>query len=140
MLSVIKGIEPLDQIEAMLGAQMAAVHMASMTFARRLAHVDTMHATRQRLERLQQADAHLRRPDGSPQALPLRWRAEDDRSACSRGRGRPGDRRQRQCSGRGGRGPQKNQRFNPMLLHMHQALRCHARSKRSGLQLPSASG
>ena len=42
MLSVIKGIEPRDQIEAMLGAQMAAVHMASMTFARRLAHVDTI--------------------------------------------------------------------------------------------------
>src|SRR5580700_9584613 len=42
MLSVIKGIEPRDQIEAMLGAQMAAVHMASMTFARRLAHVDNI--------------------------------------------------------------------------------------------------
>ena len=42
MLAVIKGIEPRDQIEAMLGAQMAAVHMASMTFARRLAHVDTI--------------------------------------------------------------------------------------------------
>ena len=41
MLSVIKGIEPRDQIEAMLVAQIAAVHMASMTFARRLAHVDT---------------------------------------------------------------------------------------------------
>jgi hypothetical protein len=40
MLSVIKGIEPRDQIEAMLAAQMAAVHMASMTFARRLAHVE----------------------------------------------------------------------------------------------------
>jgi len=33
MLSVIKGIEPRDQLEAMLAAQMAAVHMASMTFA-----------------------------------------------------------------------------------------------------------
>ncbi len=39
MLSVVKGIEPRDQIEAMLGAQIAAVHMASMTFARRLNHV-----------------------------------------------------------------------------------------------------
>jgi hypothetical protein len=35
MLSIVKGIEPRDQIEAMLAAQMAAVHMASMTFARR---------------------------------------------------------------------------------------------------------
>jgi hypothetical protein len=42
MLSVIKGIEPKDQIETLLAAQMAAVHMASMTFARRLAHVDTI--------------------------------------------------------------------------------------------------
>jgi len=42
MLSVIKGIEPRDQIETMLAAQMAAAHMASMTFARRLAHVDTI--------------------------------------------------------------------------------------------------
>jgi hypothetical protein len=42
MLSVIKGIDPRDQTEAMLAAQMAAVHMASMTFARRLAHVDTI--------------------------------------------------------------------------------------------------
>jgi len=42
MLSVIKGIEPRDQTEAMLAAQMAAVHMASMTFARRLTHVETI--------------------------------------------------------------------------------------------------
>ena len=42
MLSVVKGIEPKDQVEAMLAAQMAAVHMATMTFARRLAHVDNI--------------------------------------------------------------------------------------------------
>jgi hypothetical protein len=42
MLSVVKGIEPKDEIEAMLATQMAAVHMASMTFARRLAHVETL--------------------------------------------------------------------------------------------------
>ena len=42
MLSVIKGIEPRDQVEAMLCAQMAAVHRALMTFARRLAHVETI--------------------------------------------------------------------------------------------------
>src|SRR5262249_11530062 len=40
MLSVIKGIEPRDQLEAMLAAQMAAVHVASMTFARRLAQLE----------------------------------------------------------------------------------------------------
>lgn len=42
MLSVIKGVEPKDQVEAMLAAQMAAVHMATMTFASRLAHVDNI--------------------------------------------------------------------------------------------------
>jgi hypothetical protein len=42
MLSVIKGIEPRDQLEAMLASQMAAVHVASMTFARRLACVENI--------------------------------------------------------------------------------------------------
>ncbi len=42
MLSVVKGISPTDQIEAMLAAQMAAVHMATMTFARRLGSVENI--------------------------------------------------------------------------------------------------
>ena len=42
LLSVVKGIEPRDQIETMLAAQMAAVHAASMTMARRLATVDNI--------------------------------------------------------------------------------------------------
>ena len=42
MLSVVKGVEPKDQVEAMLAAQMAAVHNATMTFARRLAHVENI--------------------------------------------------------------------------------------------------
>ena len=42
MLSIVKGIEPRDQMEAMLAAQMAAVHNATMNFARRLAHVDNI--------------------------------------------------------------------------------------------------
>ncbi len=42
MLSVVSGVEPKDQMEAMLAAQMAAVHMATMTFARRLAHVENI--------------------------------------------------------------------------------------------------
>ncbi len=37
MLSVIAGVEPRDQVEAMLAAQMAATHMATMSFASRLA-------------------------------------------------------------------------------------------------------
>lgn len=42
MLSMVKGVQPRDQIEAMLAAQMAAVHNATMTFARRLNHVDNI--------------------------------------------------------------------------------------------------
>ena len=42
MLSVVIGIKPKDQLEAMLAAQMAAIHTATMTFARRLAHVETI--------------------------------------------------------------------------------------------------
>jgi hypothetical protein len=42
MFSVIKSIKPRDQIETMLAAQMAAVHMATMTFSRRLAHVENI--------------------------------------------------------------------------------------------------
>ena len=38
MLAMVKGIGPKDEIEAMMAAQMAAVHMTTMTFARRLAH------------------------------------------------------------------------------------------------------
>lgn len=42
MLAAIKAIGPKDEAECMLAAQMAAVHMATMTFARRLAHVDNI--------------------------------------------------------------------------------------------------
>ena len=39
-LSVVQGIEPRNEVEAMLAAQMAAVHMATMTTARQLAKSD----------------------------------------------------------------------------------------------------
>ena len=42
MLSMVKGVEPRDQIEAMLAAQMAAVHNATMTYAKRLNIADTL--------------------------------------------------------------------------------------------------
>jgi hypothetical protein len=42
MIAVIKGVEPRDQLECMLAAQMAAVHMLSMDFARRLANADNI--------------------------------------------------------------------------------------------------
>jgi hypothetical protein len=42
MLAMVRGIGPKDEIEAMMAAQMAAVHVTTMTFARRLAHVDNI--------------------------------------------------------------------------------------------------
>ncbi len=42
MLAVIKAIEPKDEVESMLAAQMATVHMATMTFAHRLDRVDNI--------------------------------------------------------------------------------------------------
>ena len=42
MLSVIKGVQPRDEVETMLATQMAAIHNATMTFARRLNHVETI--------------------------------------------------------------------------------------------------
>jgi hypothetical protein len=41
-LAVIKGIEPRDQLEAMLAAQMAEVHVASMILAQQLTHAETL--------------------------------------------------------------------------------------------------
>jgi hypothetical protein len=42
MLSVVKAVEPRDELEAMLAAQMAAVHMATMRVARTLAHIQNI--------------------------------------------------------------------------------------------------
>jgi hypothetical protein len=42
MLSVIKGVKPRDQVEAMLAAQMAAVHLASMSLAQQLVNAQSI--------------------------------------------------------------------------------------------------
>ena len=42
MLAMVKGLEPRDQIETMLAAQIAAVHNSTMTFARRLNNVENI--------------------------------------------------------------------------------------------------
>jgi hypothetical protein len=39
-VAVVNSIEPQNELEAMLAAQMVAIHNASMTMARRLAHID----------------------------------------------------------------------------------------------------
>jgi hypothetical protein len=42
MLAVIKNIKPKDHVEAMLAAQMAGIHLATMTFIQRLANVENI--------------------------------------------------------------------------------------------------
>ena len=42
MLSLVRGINPKDETEALLAAQMAAIHNATMVAARRLNHVETI--------------------------------------------------------------------------------------------------
>ena len=42
MLAMVRGIEPRDPLETMLAVQMAAIHNATLTFARRLATVETI--------------------------------------------------------------------------------------------------
>jgi hypothetical protein len=42
MLSVVKGIKPKDQLEAMLAAQMALIHVATLTLAQRLAQAEIL--------------------------------------------------------------------------------------------------
>ncbi len=42
LLSVVRGVQPRDELETMLAVQMGAIHQATMTFARRLNHVDNI--------------------------------------------------------------------------------------------------
>ncbi|WP_157770096.1 hypothetical protein [Ruegeria marisrubri] len=42
VLSVVGGVQPQDEIEAMLAIQMGAIHQATMMMARRLNHVETI--------------------------------------------------------------------------------------------------
>ena len=129
MLSVIRGIEPRDQIEAMLAAQMAAVHSASMTFARRLAHVENI----PQQDCAERAFNKLTRTFAAQvEALKryLEGRATNGRAACQRSGRRPSDRRQCQHSGRGGGGTQKIGGSTPCSCICTR--RCDATPNRSG--------
>jgi len=42
LLSVVRGVRPRDELEAMLAVQMGAIHQATMMMARRLNHVDNI--------------------------------------------------------------------------------------------------
>jgi hypothetical protein len=77
MLSVVEGIKPQDQIEAMLAAQMAAVHVATMRFSHKLAeaqlleHRDSAERTFNKLTRtfVAQTDALKRYRTGGEQKV-----------------------------------------------------------------------
>ena len=71
MLSVIKGIEPRDQLEAMLAAQMAAVHVATMDFARDLAPVNTSAFNKLTRTFAMQMEAFKRYRSGAEQKVTL---------------------------------------------------------------------
>jgi hypothetical protein len=42
VLSVVRAVQPRDELETLLALQMGAIHAATMTFARRLNNVDTV--------------------------------------------------------------------------------------------------
>ena len=128
-LGFIRGVKPQDEVEAALAAQMHATHAAVMTFARRLSNVSNDPPAGQRHQRLQQADPHLCRPDGSPEAIPQHRGAEGHGPArLSVGR-RPGHRRQRHDGGRGiekrGHNPMSNAHALPRQPPMPRQIEAH---------------
>jgi hypothetical protein len=131
MLSVVKGIEPRDQIEAMLATQMAAVHTASMTFARRLAHVENI----PQQDSAERAFNKLTRTFAAQMSALKEYRSKGEQKmsvqhvhVAEGGQAIVG----KSTRPPRGWGRATNRRFNRMHWPMHQALRCHATSKRSG--------
>ena len=143
MLAAIKAIQPKDEAECMLAAQMAAVHMATMTFARRLAHVDNIpqqDSAERAFNKLArtfavQMEALKRYRTGGEQRVTVQHVTVNEGGraivgAVSASAARPG-----------GAG---NQGGNPMkgTLAMHRSPRCIATSKRTkpSCQAPAVTG
>jgi hypothetical protein len=116
-----------DELDEIFDAEVGERHDAVV--AEPLEHP----AAGQRRAGVQQIDKDLRRADVGVEGISLEGRAEDDGPARPCRRGRASDRRQRQRARRGRSGRPKKVEINPMHLDMHRALRCHAKSKRSGL-------
>ena len=135
LLSVVKGIEPRDQIETMLAAQMAAVHAASMTMARRLATVDNI----EQQDCAERAFNKLTRTFAVQVEALKNYRSKGEQKmtvqhvhVAEGGQAVVGN----VSIPTPGGGVHEKRRNNPMHCHwpMHLASRCHAKSKRSGLQ------
>ena len=101
MLSVVRGISPRDETEALLAAQMAAIHNATMVAARRLNHVETIPQQDSASTMLNKLARTFASSGRGAQEIPLRRRADDQGAARHRQRRRSGHRRQRQPGGWG---------------------------------------
>src|SRR5277367_5060611 len=130
MLSIVKGIKPRDQIEAMLAAQMAAVHVASITFARRLAHVDNI----PQQDSAERAFNKLTRTFAAQLSALKEYRSKGEQKitvqhvhVAEGGQAIVGN---VNAPAPGGGGAREKTGGDPMHLDMHRALRCHAKSKR----------
>ena len=101
MLAVVKGLEPKRSGELCLAVQMAAVHMATMTFAHRLGRVETIPQQDSAERAFNKLAEDLRDADGGSKEIPHRRSAEGHRGTCHGERGRSGDRRLRHARGAG---------------------------------------
>jgi hypothetical protein len=133
MLSVIKGIEPRNQIEAMLAAQMTAVHMATMTFARRLAHVDNI----PQQDSASNAFNKLARTFAAQMSALKEYRSKGEQKmtiqhvhVAEGGQAIVGN----VNAPTEGIGARKKSEDQPHALGYAPGVRCHAKSKRSGLR------
>ena len=128
LLSMVKAMAPKDEIETMLGAQMAIVHLATMTMANRLQHASTLPLLDSAERGLNKLARTFASQLEAAKEIPHWRRAESHRRARPRlsgGTGHCGE-----CRAHGAGGPRKNQRVNPMLLDMRSSPRCGARTRR----------
>jgi hypothetical protein len=96
MLTVVRGIAPRDEMEALIAAQMAAIHNAVMAMARCFNHVETI-PQQDGASNAQQALAHVCSPGRGVEAIPVGWRADDQMFSMSPSTRGAGDRWQYQA-------------------------------------------
>ena len=115
MLSVVKGLEPRDQVEAMMAAQMAAVHMQTVAFVRKLVdaeYIDQQDSAERAFNKLAR---NFHDAAGGAQEVPHRRSAEGHSGARDGQPGWPGHRRQRRDRGDGW---PKSLTLTPCAAHM----------------------
>ena len=101
ILSVVQGINPKDETEALLAAQMAAIHNATMVAARRLSHVETIPQQDSASNMLNKLARTFANSGRGAQEIPLGRRANHQGAACDRQRGWPSNCWQREPGGWG---------------------------------------